>query len=108
MSALLCYSKAMQCVCTSTHLFCFGCRCGYIHKAELRLFFNGKDFVVARTNYHASYILEQDNVEPSAEPWKEIPGDEYVTFYIGSPDGEALMASEWVKVLGEGYAVAID
>lgn len=98
----------MQCVCTSTHLFCFGCRCGYINKIELQLFFNGKDFVVARTSYHASQILEKEKVEPAKEPWKLIASDEYVTFSIGSPDGESLMASEWVKVLGEGYAIAID
>lgn len=98
----------MECVCRASDLFCFGCRCGYYANAKLKLLFNGRDFVIARNTYHATFILDFENLKSTNKPWRTIPDEEYVTFFIGSPEGECLMAEEWISVLGEGYAVAVE
>jgi len=70
--------------------------------------FNGRDFIVARNNYHADFFLREEELEPTKQTWQIINDDEYVTFTIGSPEGESLTAAEWIKVLGAGYAIAVD
>jgi hypothetical protein len=72
------------------------------------LYFNGKDFVISRNPYHAKWILREEGLEPTKQGWSRISDDEYVTFSIGSPEGESLTAAEWVTTLGEGYAVSVD
>ena len=98
----------MECICEPKDLFCFGCCCGYHRTLDLKLFFNGRDFVVARNPYHASWLLKEEGVEPAEQPWAKIDDDEQITFSIGSAEGESLTAAEWVATLGEGYAIAVE
>jgi len=64
--------------------------------------------VVARNPYHAKWILQEEGLELSKQRWSKIDDNEYVTFSIGSPEGESLTAAEWVTTLGEGYAVSVE
>ena len=96
----------MGCICDIRDLFNKGCCCGYHKSQKLKLYFNGKDFVIARNPYHASWVLREEGLEP-AQKWGIIDDDELITFSIGSPEGESLTAAEWVSTLGEGYAMTV-
>lgn len=98
----------MECICDTKDLFCYGCCCGYHRNQELKLYHNGRDYVIARNPYHASWFLREEGIEPTEKGWFKIDDDEQVTFSIGSPEGESLTAAEWVETLGEGYAVGIE
>lgn len=98
----------MDCICDDKDLFRYGCCCGYHRNLDLKLFFNGRDFVVARNPYHASWILKDEGLEQTEKGWSQIDDDEQVIFTIGSPEGESLTAAEWIAALGEGYAVSVE
>lgn len=97
----------MDCVCKPKDLFGHGCCCGFHNNLPLKLFFNGRDYVVARNSYHAAHILCEECLDPAGS-WHQIEDDQKVEFSMMAPDVEVLTAAEWVTSLGEGYAISID
>jgi len=107
----------MDCSCKSDDLFYYGCRCGAFQR-EIRkhLWFNGRIYVVARTEEHAVNLavtelsthpdFDLDWIKGDESGWRQLPDDEIITLSFSDLTQETLTAGDWAEMYEQGYLAA--
>lgn len=98
----------MRCICKSSDLFNFGCRCGaFQFEQELHIWFNGLDYVIARTEREADACLSQFLSKSITSCWELFPRDSELVIAIAGEE-VTKKAAGWIDLYGEGFLASLD
>lgn len=98
----------MECTCFSIDLFNFGCRCGaFAFEQSLHIWFNGLDYVIARSQKEADSWLSKYLEKPIYSNWELYPEADELTIGLGE-DEVTKPAKDWIKRYGPGFLASLD
>ena len=104
----------MKCDCDSLELFRYGCLCGAFANEKIKhLWFNGKIYVIAKTEDQAVFLAEKELSSQSdfspmwivgdGSGWRQIKEDEPITLSFSDLSTDTKLAAEWLEFYSEGF-----